>query len=427
MSRAFRTLVIVVFGTLTVGIGAFVVFGFDQPVTSASVTLVVATSPEGSVHAVSTTPPVLGGSAAASRRPFSASPRCDFLDPGKLALPDTLSARGIHAQGACCGAVKGDIDRGWTLRHHIYRLMCAAPLASSRSTGEALPAARRLRILQVGANTGDNGNDHLVSLLKTAWVDALVVEPVPWLFSRLRKTYSAVDSVRPLNVAVAGRDGRLTFQAPKVGSRGWCAQAGGLVLPPKSQQKFGKCMEQIHVDGLTVASILTQAGWSSRRANNNKDDAPPQITPEGRSLAVATVPDVVVIDAEGFDEMVARQVLNLSRRHATWRKEAALMVGATVPGDVNGGVTTGGASPPDYPVILQWEWKHLSAPAQEGLVSDLEHLGYCVQKVHYDTIAVLPTARWADIDLTFIGVSSAAKTREALMTCSVAIGPRGAR
>lgn len=263
----------------------------------------------------------------------------------------------------CCPAVAGDIDLGRTMRHLISRLACETPPSSGDAeTGAVASAARPrarkrpLRVMQVGANTGDNANDHLVLFLKLGVAHAVLLEPVPWLFKRLSKTYEPHASVvKLLNAAMTLTDGNVTFTAPKESARGWIPQMGGLELPGSSARKvqkmgWGKHFEKITVQGITFKSLMESAGWTPTESDKAAGDA---------GL------DVFVVDAEGFDANIVNFVLDA--------------------------VVSDGPQSPRVPVI-QYEWKHLKPEVRQELKRRLGLLGYCVVQVHYDEIAYIANA-----------------------------------
>ncbi len=64
--------------------------------------------------------------------------------------------------------------------------------------------------VEIGANDGVQ-HDHLrPHVLANAW-SGVMVEPVPYVFERLRRNYREVPGVRLENAAIADRDGRLPF------------------------------------------------------------------------------------------------------------------------------------------------------------------------------------------------------------------------
>ena len=249
----------------------------------------------------------------------------------------------LHAPRAgdapqCCRAVRNDIDRGLTLLHHISRLLCHV------KGGDI----RKVSVIQIGANSGDNANDHLVHLLLKWPVEALLVEPVPWLFSQLSRTYSQhLDRIHLLQAAVSEQDGTVSFVAPKPSAKGWLRQMGGIGLPPKSGRAVAKLhaansFERINVTSVTFASLLNMSGLQG---------------------VAHSPPDVLVVDTEGYDARIVLMAVRVI--------EEAYHGKQRIP-------------------ILQYEWKHLSNSVQEELHHRLEELRYCIVRVHYDDIAYQP-------------------------------------
>ena len=282
-----------------------------------------------------------------SRRPVSAKPvryECKPKHSTKLAkwtgvAPNqpTLPNETNTGQGQCCPGVEGDIDHGFSMYHFTSRLMCAGQrYANHRSNKADVP----FRVIQIGANTGDNANDHLVKFLKMGIAEAALMEPVPWVYERLTDTYKDHSArITTLNAALSSKaEGNVSFTAPKKDARGWVPQMGGLSLPPRSlasAKKKGllKFFETIEVRSFTVRSLLQYLGWER-------------------------LPDIVVIDVEGFDAKVVEMFLQVMHD----AKE-------TIP-------------------IIQYEWKHLQQPVLVQLRNELASKGYCVVRVHYDDIAI---------------------------------------
>jgi FkbM family methyltransferase len=248
-----------------------------------------------------------------------------------------IAARLAPESEACCGPVEGDIDTGLTLSHLMKKLHCTAS-----------PEGRRMRVMQVGANTGDNDNDHLVKFLKLGVADAVLLEPVPWIFRRLEQTYRAHSGeVVLVNAAMSETDGTVSFQAPDERARGWDIQRGGINLPRSSVRALKKnkalgLFKTITVDSVTFTTLVRKMGWSGKSK---------------RPL------DVFVVDAEGYDAIIMDMLLDSVA--STFGEDARIP-------------------------ILQFEWKHLAKDARSRVRERLARLGYCVHQVHYDDVAVLP-------------------------------------
>jgi FkbM family methyltransferase len=64
--------------------------------------------------------------------------------------------------------------------------------------------------VEVGSNDGRK-HDHLRAHIEERGWRGVMVEPVPYVFERLRRNYGDNGRVRLENVAVAGHDGRMPF------------------------------------------------------------------------------------------------------------------------------------------------------------------------------------------------------------------------
>ena len=92
----------------------------------------------------------------------------------------------------------------WRYRRIQRRLAGPALL---RSFAAAYPEAR---FIEIGSNDGEQ-HDHLRPLILTHNWSGIMVEPVPYIFSRLQKNYAGVENLVFENVAIADRDGELPF------------------------------------------------------------------------------------------------------------------------------------------------------------------------------------------------------------------------
>ncbi len=73
--------------------------------------------------------------------------------------------------------------------------------------GAAYPQAS---FVEIGSNDGLQ-HDHLRPLILSRDWRGLMIEPVPYVFDRLRDNYGEVDGVTLVNAAIADRDGELPF------------------------------------------------------------------------------------------------------------------------------------------------------------------------------------------------------------------------
>jgi FkbM family methyltransferase len=68
----------------------------------------------------------------------------------------------------------------------------------------------RATFVEIGANDGEQ-HDHLRPYILAGGWRGVMVEPVPYVFARLRDNYAGVAGVTLENAAIAGEDGRLPF------------------------------------------------------------------------------------------------------------------------------------------------------------------------------------------------------------------------
>jgi FkbM family methyltransferase len=70
-------------------------------------------------------------------------------------------------------------------------------------------AHQELKIIQVGANDGKK-DDYMHALIKRQGTQAIVIEPSPYTFSLLQKTYKDYPDVRPVNIAITDDEAELS-------------------------------------------------------------------------------------------------------------------------------------------------------------------------------------------------------------------------
>ena len=158
-----------------------------------------------------------------------------------------------------------------------------------RALGEACP---RPFVVQIGANDGEQHDQLRPLILEERW-PALLVEPVPYVFERLRSNYAGVDWVRLDNVAVAGRDTTLPFfhlreaDAEAEGLPRWYDGIGSFdrdaVLSHSDRiPDLGERLVETPVPALSFESLLARHG--------------------------AETVDLVWIDTEGYDWEILRTI-----------------------------------------------------------------------------------------------------------------------
>jgi len=97
-------------------------------------------------------------------------------------------------------------DRLHRLRNRRLHRRLAGPKLL-RVFGDAYPDAF---FIEIGANAGDH-SDHLQPFIRSSRWTGLMVEPVPYVFERLRRNYAGLGRVTFENAAIADRDGRIPF------------------------------------------------------------------------------------------------------------------------------------------------------------------------------------------------------------------------
>lgn len=175
-------------------------------------------------------------------------------------------------------------------RTHRRQLARMAGPKLLQAFAEAHPQAF---FVEIGANDGEHA-DHLRPLiLATGW-SGIMVEPVPYIFERLRGNYGGLDRIALENAAIADRDGELEFfhvpdadAAERAALPGWYDAIGSfsrdVVLSHEgSIPDIAERIVATQVPSLTFASLL------------EKHDAPRL--------------DLLLIDTEGYDWEIIKTI-----------------------------------------------------------------------------------------------------------------------
>lgn len=93
---------------------------------------------------------------------------------------------------------------------HLRHLRVLRRMAGPRLLLAFADAYPRARFVEIGANDGDQ-HDHLSPLIVERGWRGVMVEPVPYVFERLRRNFGAVDGVRLEMAAIAARTGTSTL------------------------------------------------------------------------------------------------------------------------------------------------------------------------------------------------------------------------
>ncbi|HEX6116167.1 MAG TPA: FkbM family methyltransferase [Solirubrobacterales bacterium] len=220
-----------------------------------------------------------------------------------------------------------------------------------RSAGRRLLAAfaeahPEAWFVEIGSNDGSQYDDLRPHILSGRW-RGVMVEPVPYVFARLERSYGHLDGVALENVAIADREGRLPFHHLAE------ADPAELAELPSWYDAIGSFSRETvlrhrEIPGIEDRLVVTEV---------------PCETFEGlcRRNGIERI-DLLAIDTEGSDAAILRQADIEARR----------------------------------PRLVVYEHYHLSAADRDGCRDRLAGLGYEILEEFLDTYALLP----ADDELT---------------------------
>lgn len=208
---------------------------------------------------------------------------------------------------------------------------------------EAFSAAYpQARFIEVGANDGDQ-HDHLRPfILANAW-SGIMVEPVPYVFERLRENYAGVERIALANVAIADRDGQLPF----------------FHLRPAEEGEAGVPFWYHGLGSFSRDAIMRHAGQVDNIEARIVHTDVSCLTFDSlcREHAVEHL-DLVLIDTEGYDYEIIKRI-DLGRYR---------------------------------PRLLAYEHYHLSPEDRSQCRTRIEAAGYETIEEGFDTWCVLPAA-----------------------------------
>ncbi|MFL5845929.1 MAG: FkbM family methyltransferase [Solirubrobacteraceae bacterium] len=197
--------------------------------------------------------------------------------------------------------------------------------------------------VEIGANDGEQ-HDHLRPHILAGDWRGVMVEPVPYVFARLRENYEGVAGVALENAAVAAHDGRLPFfhlrdaaDAERATLPSWYDGVGSfsrdaiLSHAPQIPGVADRIVE-LEVEAVTFATLLARHGIAR--------------------------PDLVVIDTEGHDWEIVRSI-DLAEHG---------------------------------PRLLIYEHFHLAPEHRAACRAHLQSAGYETLEEGFDTIALRPEA-----------------------------------
>lgn len=249
-----------------------------------------------------------------------------------------------------------------TLRHRRLLRNMAGPRLL-RAFADCYP---RAFFVEVGSNDGEQ-HDHLRPLIRSRPWRGIMVEPVPYVFERLRAGYGDLDRVVLENAAIADRDGRLPFFHLAEAAEGeelprWYDGIG-------SFSRDNVLAHGRHIDGIAARLVETEV---------------PCLTFESllRKHGVDRV-DLLLVDTEGYDWELLRAI------------------------DLQ----------PRIPRLVVYEHYHLSAADRAACRAHLERHGYETMEEGFDTFCLdtrLPdrlTAQWRRLSPAVPGVAAYEEAR----------------
>jgi FkbM family methyltransferase len=181
-------------------------------------------------------------------------------------------------------------DRGRDRWRRLQERRWQRRQAGPRLIGAFARAYPEAAVVEIGANDGDR-YDHIHSALLASRWQALLVEPVPYVFDRLRQNLGGLPRVRLANTAVADHDGEMTFYH--------LAPADGEDLPDWYD---------------AIGSFSRDHVLAHRRVIHDIEDR--VVATTVRCMTVASLlkafdvdrVDLLVTDTEGYDHEILKQV-----------------------------------------------------------------------------------------------------------------------
>ncbi len=156
----------------------------------------------------------------------------------------------------------------------------------------------RAVFVEIGANDGVN-SDHLTSFITASEWRGVLVEPLPWVFERLRSNYEGFDGLAFENAAVGDTDGRVPFfyvppdQGKEVLGDNWQDLIGSL-----SRFEVEQSVTRFH-NGFNVAAPDVEI----------QSTEVPSLTFESlcRKHGIEEL-DLLMIDAQGYDFKIVKGI-----------------------------------------------------------------------------------------------------------------------
>jgi FkbM family methyltransferase len=201
----------------------------------------------------------------------------------------------ISIQDRIVGLLRNRLRHSVRLKSAMYRALWLLPESCRRSDfvrDELMALARgrkQVRFVNIGANDGLAG-DSLREFIVTRHWSGILVEPVPFVFERLVRAYRGVPGTICENAAIAEVSGTKTF---------WFVRKN-TTLPPGYDQVGSFDREQVlkHEHGLFpgVSAFLESC------------EVPCLALPDLLAKHQVQAVDVYVIDTEGYDAEIVKQI-----------------------------------------------------------------------------------------------------------------------
>ena len=245
----------------------------------------------------------------------------------------------------------------------VFALVAERPWAIPEFLGAFAAAHPRAVFVEIGANDGAQ-HDHLRPLILGSEWSGVMVEPVPYIFERLRTNYAGLERVRLENAAIADRDGDLEFfhlvdasEDERRALPSWYDGVGSF-----SRERVAAHARHIpDIEQRIVRREVPALTFASLRARHGLDRV-----------------DLLVIDTEGHDWELLRSI------------------------DLAG----------DPPTVVVYEHFHLGADDRAAAAAHLRACGYRTLEEGFDTLCVHETAdpgllaRFAALRPAVAGVSA---------------------
>lgn len=188
--------------------------------------------------------------------------------------------------------------------------------------------------IEIGANDASQ-HDHLAAMVRERSWRGIMVEPVPYVFERLRANYEDFDRVTLANAAIADRDGRMPFYHLAEAEDGGALPDWYDAIGSFSREAVAGHAEHIpDIEARIVELDVPTLTFDSLCARHGVDSV-----------------DLLLIDTEGYDYEILQQI-DLDR----WR-----------------------------PRLLIYEHFHLDVDERSELRLRLERAGYRLLEEGFDT------------------------------------------